>query len=163
MNKITLKALFASLYILLSGCSPVIAIPAGSDVSSLILSRTTPEATFESVSLNGRSISAPYFSFEIPSGPYSVGAKYRVEAVDRCDSGELLCSVTSTVVSCSGSFHAAPNVRYRILIDPRNGPLKATIQQREGSSLYIGLEEGVLSTLTCEIVKREERRDHVPS
>ena len=156
-------ACFSLFCSLVSACSPVVPIPAGSEVSNVILSRTTPEAAFKGLSLDGRAVTPPYFSFDIPSGDHKLGLRYHVDATDRCDSRESSCWVTRTTVACSGSFHAAPNMRYRILIDPRNSPLKATILRREGSSLYLGQEEGVVSTLTCDIMSREEQRSYVPS
>lgn len=164
MNSQRLPIIVGSLFACsLSACSPVIAIPAGSEVSNLILSRTTPDASFEGFTFDGRRLDPPYFSFDIPTGPHAVSVRYVVDAVDRCDSRESSCSVTRTNVTCSGSFKAEANVRYRILLDPRSSPLKATIHRREGSSLYIGQEEGVVSTLTCDIMSREERRSYVPS
>lgn len=153
-------AIGAVLLFSMQGCAPVVPIPPGSDISSLVLSRTTPEAVYESVSLNGLVFSAPHLSFDIPSGRYAIGLRYRVEALDRCDSQDSSCSLAVTSVTCSGSFLAAPNVRYRILIDPRKGLHKTTIQRREGAALYLGQEEVVLNALACEIVGREERRSH---
>ena len=139
-------------------CGPVISIPPGTPVSTVVLSTTTTEARFEQFIFDGRSYSAPMLSFDIPVGRHSVGVRYRVTISDWCHAGDQVCNVTSVFGYCPGAFTAEPNEPYRILLDTRSGSVTGAIHKRSGSTVYLGQDEDILAPLTCEQRGREEQR-----
>jgi hypothetical protein len=158
MRSVWMKAL-GYLSLALSACGPVIPIPPGVPVSDLVLSHTSPETSFESLMLDGKSYSAPSLSFSIPAGPHRVGFAWEISVSDRCDPEENICGATILSGRCSGAFTAEPNERYRILLDSRRGDITGYIQNRGGSVLYIGQDETIVAPLICERLTRRDRRD----
>ncbi len=143
----------------LGGCSPLIPIPPGAPVSDLVLSSTSPDSTIQRLTLDGRSYCAPALSFEIPAGHHTVGLSWEVTVSDRCDPEENMCSATILAGRCSGEFRADPNERYRILLDSRKGGISATVQKRGSTALYLGQDEAIVATFSCERMTRRDRQD----
>ena len=146
-----LFALFAQ------SCAPVIVVPPGAPASSLVLSSTGPEVRFEQLTFDGRSLSAPMFSFDIPAGRHSLGVRYHITISDWCHDGNQVCNGTSVLGTCTGEFTAEPNESYRVLLDTRSGSVKGTIQKRSGAPVYLGQEEDILVPLSCEQSSRKEQ------
>jgi hypothetical protein len=143
----------------LVGCGPIIPIPPGAPTSDLVLSETSPEASIQRLILDGTSYPAPSFSFHIPAGPRTVGIGWEVTIADRCDPEENLCGATILGGRCSGEFMAEANERYRILLDSRRGEASASVVKRGPTALYVGQDEAIVATLTCEIMNRRDRQN----
>ena len=144
---------------LLAACGPTIQILPGTPTSDLVLSQTSPESSLQRLILDGRSYSAPSLPFQIPAGPHRVGIAWEVIISDRCDPEENRCGATIVSGRCSGEFTAEALERYRILLDSRTGEVRATVQKRAGSALYVGQDEAMVTSLTCERMQRRDRQD----